>query len=1109
MVPFAGRRVLHDGRSRIICSDQYVMPDLKSCRDTHLAALLFLSRAAKPYDATAVLAGIQQHLDDTAHLSMLGPYDCDHIWLLRFADAETRDKIVSAPNLECGGHPAFCIEPQPEHSLHRGRCVAGALGWLCGASHPDYWLRILDVWFPPEDTKCLLSRSYSWECDVVGPRYEESDLGTEGGNVEDEDECEKRQLLEQEAALMAEMGLPVSFTSARRDGCNSRGDACVENDEEPLFYDMSDGQSTAEATDDWQNFWEKNGENLVWQSWVQRYGEYISPEYLENCSAPAAGGRAVSSAGDNVVAPAAGGGERGQPKVEVSSSAHSTYQPLGGDAQLENEKLAEDPVASMQPSSRNVQSSNSGGCSTISEDVKDNCGQPLVCDQVDSKLQGGHRENDNTGAATATQKSDDELWNEVWQEHYLEVYNHYYRMFGHNDEAVGSVQHSEPVDADCMSVHAEQANSALLEQADVTVHHSEARNDAPASASCVNSESGAVDACKEAELEAVNCQKAEHGSDCSVTEQVCAADSAEKADGGVNGEDVALFEDECDVTLMKQMGLPVQFASAGKQKRPKKGKKFSGTKRSSNVKGKELPSWDEYWLCNGSRLLWDSWTETYPEFLEPLFLASVKLDQTLKNADECLRRCPATENDLPALAHRATSKPPKDSSLWQELWDAHCDWVCGLEFEKYQQVVCEEPSKTKVEHERHSAGDPVMEGVKIEVENSRQIDEVAVDSAHNSVMVLHNGQDSDKARQCPSGTENGGHGSSSSAPSTKGSSGGAAPSSPGGSCSAGSGSSSQNIHNGSGDGDGDDPPDERHVKIKRSHEEDTNSDEDDAFRALISYGLSLKESLKEIKLGPGKAKSHVANKKKRKKLRKQARTAPQQPQEGLQTVSPSDASTMPSYIKDNPGLIKYWKQRYRLFSRYDEGIQMDEESWFSVTPENIAKHIAKRCKADVVIDGFCGAGGNSIQFALEGCRVIAVDIDPAKVELARNNAGVYGVANKIEFIVGDFLEVASRLQGDVVFLSPPWGGPSYQWKQTFELQDMKPDIYQTFALSKKITNKIAVLLPRNTDAHQIAQLAGPGGEVEVEQNLLNNQIKTITAYFGGLVSALAQSASSS
>lgn len=39
------------------------------------------------------------------------------------------------------------------------------------------------------------------------------------------------------------------------------------------------------------------------------------------------------------------------------------------------------------------------------------------------------------------------------------------------------------------------------------------------------------------------------------------------------------------------------------------------------------------------------------------------------------------------------------------------------------------------------------------------------------------------------------------------------------------------------------------------------------------------------------------------------------------------------------------------------------ESWFSVTPERIAKHIAERCACGVMVDAFCGAGGNAIQFA--------------------------------------------------------------------------------------------------------------------------------------------------
>jgi len=40
------------------------------------------------------------------------------------------------------------------------------------------------------------------------------------------------------------------------------------------------------------------------------------------------------------------------------------------------------------------------------------------------------------------------------------------------------------------------------------------------------------------------------------------------------------------------------------------------------------------------------------------------------------------------------------------------------------------------------------------------------------------------------------------------------------------------------------------------------------------------------------------------------------------------------------------------------------ESWYSVTPEVISRMIAKRCTCDLIIDGFCGAGGNTIQFAL-------------------------------------------------------------------------------------------------------------------------------------------------
>ncbi|XP_063058621.1 trimethylguanosine synthase isoform X2 [Engraulis encrasicolus] len=213
---------------------------------------------------------------------------------------------------------------------------------------------------------------------------------------------------------------------------------------------------------------------------------------------------------------------------------------------------------------------------------------------------------------------------------------------------------------------------------------------------------------------------------------------------------------------------------------------------------------------------------------------------------------------------------------------------------------------------------------------------------------------------------------------------------------------------------------------------------------------------------------------------------------------------MPPEIASQPELAKYWAQRYRLFSRFDEGIKLDHEGWFSVTPERIAEYIAQRVKAcpqcELIVDAFCGVGGNAIQFALTGKRVIAIDIDGGRLALAQHNAQVYGVADHIEFVQGDFLVLAPGLRADAVFLSPPWGGPEYLSAEVFDIRTMMtPNGFEIFNLAKMISDNIVYFLPRNADVEQIASLAGPGGKVEVEQNFLNTKLKTITAYFGNII----------
>jgi trimethylguanosine synthase len=96
------------------------------------------------------------------------------------------------------------------------------------------------------------------------------------------------------------------------------------------------------------------------------------------------------------------------------------------------------------------------------------------------------------------------------------------------------------------------------------------------------------------------------------------------------------------------------------------------------------------------------------------------------------------------------------------------------------------------------------------------------------------------------------------------------------------------------------------------------------------------------------------------------------------------------------------------------------EGWYSVTPHDIAYHVAQRARCGTVIDAFAGVGGNTVQFARTCAHVMAIELDPVRLACARHNARVHGVDHKIEFILGDYTRLAPRLQADVVFLSPPW-----------------------------------------------------------------------------------------
>ncbi|KAH8295177.1 hypothetical protein KR018_008318 [Drosophila ironensis] len=215
---------------------------------------------------------------------------------------------------------------------------------------------------------------------------------------------------------------------------------------------------------------------------------------------------------------------------------------------------------------------------------------------------------------------------------------------------------------------------------------------------------------------------------------------------------------------------------------------------------------------------------------------------------------------------------------------------------------------------------------------------------------------------------------------------------------------------------------------------------------------------------------------------------------------------MPEFMREenHSKMIKYWMKRFSLFSRFDQGIRLDCESWFSVTPEKIAKQTARRLACDLIVDAFCGCGGNAIQFANTCGRVIAIDIDAEKLAMAKHNAGIYGVAHKIEFIHSDFLQFATstKLRPDMVFLSPPWGGPGYNKQSTFDIErNLLPvGASQLMEVARRLSSRVGFFLPRNSNMTQVVALSGVGQQCEVEHNYLDTRMVALTAYYGpGLV----------
>ena len=177
-----------------------------------------------------------------------------------------------------------------------------------------------------------------------------------------------------------------------------------------------------------------------------------------------------------------------------------------------------------------------------------------------------------------------------------------------------------------------------------------------------------------------------------------------------------------------------------------------------------------------------------------------------------------------------------------------------------------------------------------------------------------------------------------------------------------------------------------------------------------------------------------------------------------------------------------------------------------MTPEIIAEYTAKLAKGCTVIDGFCGSGGNVIQFSKFCKTVFAIDIDPKKIDICKNNCKIYNCDDNIYFIKCDFLKIENyttvKVKADYIFLSPPWGGVSYKNSDIYSIKaSMTPDINEIVKVSLRISKYIMFYVPRTL---MLEELFGIVSDIKKNNNIFfdihilksANKIKALLIIFG-------------
>ena len=153
-------------------------------------------------------------------------------------------------------------------------------------------------------------------------------------------------------------------------------------------------------------------------------------------------------------------------------------------------------------------------------------------------------------------------------------------------------------------------------------------------------------------------------------------------------------------------------------------------------------------------------------------------------------------------------------------------------------------------------------------------------------------------------------------------------------------------------------------------------------------------------------------------------------------------------------------------------IQTDEEGLYSVSSKNVSKFICNIIKKYIrsaeynnliITDATAGIGGNTLAFILNYGIVNSIELNKERYNYLVYNVNLYGLQENVKFYCDDYTKIFAKLNQDIVFIDPPWGGKDYKNNNLIDLTLANIDI-SVICNNLKTKSKLIVLkVPQNFD----------------------------------------------